>query len=168
MSYFSGTVSLLISSECVGRCNDQVAGVGAHRWAYEARFLSGASGALLRGVALSGERLSTVVGEDAAAEGAAGESVRIGHPHCRHPLMTLNAARTRCHFSQRLDVGVHHVRTGGFNRHLEYLDKMVARILPFRRRLVHHKPNAYDSHVHFKRLKGECSRFLKANPHVLI
>ena len=69
--------------------------------------------------------------------------------------MTLNPERTMCHFSNRLDVVMHFVKSGGFNGHIEYLDKMVARILPLRKRLFKQKANAYDSYVNLKKLKGK-------------
>lgn len=135
--------------------NDQVAGWRSYKWAYEGSFFNKESVSLFRNLALNGEKLSTIV-EDNGVEGA-GENVRIGHPNCKHPFMTLNPQRTMCHFSNRLDVGIHYVKTGGFNGHIEYLDKMVARILPFRKRLIQQQPNAYNSYVNLKKLKGKLS-----------
>ncbi len=106
---------------------------------------------LFRTLALNGEKFSTIV-EDNGVD-TAGEAVNIGHPTCRHPFMTLNPQRTKCHFSNRLDVGMHFVKTGGFNGHIEYLDKMVARIIPFRKRLIQQQPHAYSSYVNLKKLK---------------
>jgi len=106
---------------------------------------------LFRNLALDGEKYSTIV-EDNGVD-TAGEAVEIGHPTCRHPFMTLNPQRTRCHFSNRLDVGMHFVKTGGFNGHIEYSDKMIARIIPFRKRLIQQKPNSYNSYVNLKKLK---------------
>ncbi len=106
---------------------------------------------MFRNLALDGEKYSTIV-EDNGVD-TAGEAVEIGHPTCRHPFMTLNPQRTRCHFSNRLDVGMHFVKTGGFNGHIEYSDKMIARIIPFRKRLIQQKPNSYNSYVNLKKLK---------------
>jgi hypothetical protein len=47
-----------------------------------------------------GEILSTIV-EDKNVE-SAGEAVDVGHVDCRHPYMTLNLNRSKCHFSNRL------------------------------------------------------------------
>lgn len=33
---------------------------------------------------------------------SAGEAVDVGHPDCKHPYMTLNLNRSKCHFSNRL------------------------------------------------------------------
>lgn len=50
---------------------------------------------------------------------------------------------------------MHFVKTGGFNGHIEYYERMVARIIPFRKRLVQIRPktvNSYDSFINLKRL----------------
>jgi hypothetical protein len=39
---------------------------------------------------------------------------------------------------------MHFVKTGGFNGYIEYFDRMVARILPFRKRIIPNKVN-FDS-----------------------
>jgi hypothetical protein len=69
--------------------------------------------------------------------------------------MTLNLNRTLCHFSNRLDVGMHFVKTGGFNGHIEFYDRMVARILPFRKRLIQQTQtdrNTYESFINLNKL----------------
>ena len=43
------------------------------------------------------------------------------------------------------------VKTGGFNGYIEYFDRMVARILPFRRRIIPSK-NSFDDANDFKKL----------------
>jgi hypothetical protein len=110
----------------------------AYKWLYVKDFLSNETSNLFRNLAMNGEPLSTVLEDDKNVE-SAGEAVPVGHIHCNHPYMTLNTNRTMCHFSNRLDVGLHFVKTGGFNGYIEYFDRMVARIIPFRRRLI--KPN---------------------------
>jgi hypothetical protein len=112
--------------------------LNAYKWLYVKDFLSNETSNLFRNLAMNGEPLSTVLEEDKNVE-SAGEAVPVGHIHCNHPYMTLNTNRTMCHFSNRLDVGLHFVKTGGFNGYIEYFDRMVARIIPFRRRLI--KPN---------------------------
>lgn len=133
------------------RYNDQLANFKSYKWAFKSNFFANETVNLFRNLALNGEKLSTIV-EDNGVE-SAGEAVQIGHVNCKHPFMTLNPQRTMCHFSNRLDVGMHFVKTGGFNGHIEYLDKMVARILPFRKRLIQQKANAYNSYVNLKKLK---------------
>lgn len=51
---------------------------------------------------------------------------------------------------------MHFVKTGGFNGHIEYYERMVARIIPFRKRLVHRAKvgnNLYNSLLNLKNLK---------------
>lgn len=131
--------------------NDQLLDVPSFKWHYEANFFSQETTSIFRKLALNGDKLSTIVEDNGVY--TAGEAVKIGHENCKHPFMTLNPERTMCHFSNRLDVGMHFVKSGGFNGHIEYLDKMVARILPFRKRLIKQKANAYDSYVNLKKLK---------------
>lgn len=133
------------------RYNDQNLDLPSYKWAYKTGFFANETVSLFRNLALNGEKLSTIVEDNGVY--SAGEAQKIGHINCKHPFMTLNTERTMCHFSNRLDVGMHFVKTGGFNGHIEYLDKMVARILPFRKRLIQQQANAYNSYVNLKRLK---------------
>lgn len=109
--------------------------VNSYQWFYVKDFLQRETSKLFRDLATNGEALTTVVEENKSLE-SAGEAVPIGHLDCKHPYMTLNTNRTMCHFSNRLDVGLHFVKTGGFNGYIEYFDRMVARIIPFRKRLI--------------------------------
>lgn len=138
------------NSESV-RYNDQNLDLPSYKWDYKTNFFANETVTLFRNLALNGEKLSTIV-EDNGVD-TAGEAQQLGHVDCKHPFMTLNPQRTMCHFSNRLDVGMHFVKTGGFNGHIEYLDKMVARILPFRKRLIQQQSNAYSSYVNLKKLK---------------
>lgn len=88
----------------------------------------------IKQLALNIDPFTTIV-EDHSVE-SAGEAVPAGHVDCRHPFMTLNLNRTICHFSNRLDVGIHFVKTGGFNGYIEYYERMVARIISFRKRVI--------------------------------
>ena len=60
-------------------------------------------------------------------------------------------------YTQNLDVGMHFVKTGGFNGHIEYYERMVARIIPFRKRLIIQQsqtPNSvYSSFINLKNLE---------------
>lgn len=127
--------------------NDVISGVSAYKWHYFENFFDNKTIDLFRELALNGEALTTIV-DDKSVE-SAGEAVTVGHVDCRHPFMTLNLNRTICHFSNRLDVGMHFVKTGGFNGHIEYYEHMVARIIPFRRRLVQKN---YNSLINLKNL----------------
>lgn len=50
---------------------------------------------------------------------------------------------------------MHFVKTGGFNGHIEYYERMVARIIPFRKRLIQQtqKPNFYNSFINLRNLE---------------
>lgn len=127
--------------------------VNSYKWYYVKDFLSKETTDLFRSLAMNGEPLTTVV-EDTKNLESAGEAVPIGHLDCNHPYMTLNTNRTMCHFSNRLDVGLHFVKTGGFNGYIEYFERMVARIIPFRKRLVHTKSfHHYNSFLNLNQLK---------------
>jgi len=60
--------------------------------------------------------------------------------------MTLNTNRTICHFSNRLDVGLHFVKTGGFNGYIEYFDRMSLFLVKYLVPLTKNKKriNMYD------------------------
>lgn len=130
--------------------NDVIPDAPSYKWSYLENFFENRTIDLFRTLALSGEPLTTIV-EDKSIE-SAGEAVTVGHVDCKHPFMTLNLNRTMCHFSNRLDVGMHFVKTGGFNGHIEYYERMVARIIPFRRRLIQKTQNSYNSFLNLKTL----------------
>ena len=148
--YQSDSFKSLLKHEPI-KYNDNLNDVPSYKWSYETNFFHNETSNLFRRLALNGESLSTIV-EDNGVD-SAGEAVPIGHVNCKHPYMTLNPQRTMCHFSNRLDVGMHFVKTGGFNGHIEYLDKMITRIIPFRKRLIQQQAHAYNSYINLKKLK---------------
>jgi hypothetical protein len=68
--------------------------------------------------------------------GSAGEGVPPGHPDCDHQYMTLNKKGDSCFFPNRLDIGMHYMKTGGFRGHKEFFNKSAARLFSFRRKLL--------------------------------
>ena len=133
--------------------NDFDSSLPSHNWFYERNFFDNETSNQFRDLAFGGDIFSTIV-EDNGVE-SAGEAVPVGHPDCKHPFMTLNLNRTMCHFSNRLDVGMHFVKTGGFNGYIEFYERMVTRIIPFRKRFIYQgkSPHTYKSFINLKKLK---------------
>jgi hypothetical protein len=49
---------------------------------------------------------------------------------------------------------MHFVKTGGFNGHIEYYERMVARIIPFRKRfIIQSSPHNYNSFLNLRKLE---------------
>jgi hypothetical protein len=93
------------------RYNDTLPNRPHHKIFYKKDFFSEKSFQFFNDLATDGRSFSTIVDENNVE--SAGEAVPVGHPNCRHPFMTLNVNRTLCHFPNRLDVGIHFVKTGG-------------------------------------------------------
>ena len=96
--------------------NDVLPDALSYKWFHLDKFFRNETIQLFQDYAFNEEPFSTIVEEKSVD--SAGEAVPIGHPHCKHPYMTLNVNRTLCHFSSRLDVGMHFLKTGGFNGHI--------------------------------------------------
>ncbi len=80
--------------------NDVIPDARAYKWFYMENFFKPETLDIFTSIVLNGEELTTVI-EDTNVD-SAGEAVDVGHVNCRHPFMTLNLNRTKCHFSNRL------------------------------------------------------------------
>ena len=115
-------------------------------WIYEDDFFEQDALLILDNV-IKSNKLSMIV-EDTGVQ-SAGESVPIGHEDCAHPYMTEKG--TFCALPNRLDVAMHFLKTGGFDHKMESYEKMAARMLTFRHKLL----NTSMSEDQLKLIYGE-------------
>lgn len=96
-------------------------------------------------------KLRVIVEDEGIQE--AGEAVPLNHPNCNHPYMTVK--KSFCALPNRLDVAMHFLQTGGFNGRMESYEKMAARIITFRHKLL----NTALNETQLKLIYGE--KFLR-------
>ena len=100
-------------------------------WLYESDFFDTDALKKLDDVVKS-SKLRVIVEDEGVQD--AGEAVPLNHSNCNHPYMTVK--KTFCAFPNRLDVAMHFLQTGGFNGRMEMYEKMAARIITFRHKLL--------------------------------
>ena len=106
--------------------------LGQDPWAYEKNFFDNDALKKLDEIVKSNN--FSVILEDEGVQ-SAGESVPLDHPDCDHPYMTVKENKF-CALPNRLDVAMHFLKTGGFDKKMETYEKMAARIITFRHKLL--------------------------------
>lgn len=77
----------------------------------------------------------SIIFDDPGVE-SAGEAKPIDDPDCKHPFLISKGNSTYCAFPSRIDIGIHYLKTGGFENRMEKYETMAARVMTFRHKFL--------------------------------
>ena len=100
LGYIANNINNLQRLEPI-KYNNVIGDANSYKWFYEESFFKNETQEIFKKILLDNEEVLSTIIDDRNVE-SAGEAVDIGHVDCRHPYMTLNLNRTKCHFSNRL------------------------------------------------------------------
>lgn len=77
----------------------------------------------------------SIIFDDPGIE-SAGEAKPIEDPDCKHPFLISKGNNSYCAFPSRIDIGIHYLKTGGFENRMEKYETMAARVMTFRHKFL--------------------------------